>query len=199
MLASHNRNMNLSHMLSRIELLIFEEQMEISVLNENLALYQNEICTIGIVCIVQTLCAIFLGLKKQVVFYSDCNDLGLSAAVFLLPGLILIISTLMNSHLTIIYAIAGIVFLTIFLTIIQKTYLANNRSFFKTAFLIIPKLALSFLYALHLESSFNAKKAADRRKSRFFIVILAPLMCALVNNNAGAFRLSGNGRPKIKQ
>lgn len=46
---------------------------------------------IGIAILVATVAGVALGFSKRVVFYTDYNDLGLAAAMYALPALILFI------------------------------------------------------------------------------------------------------------
>ncbi len=137
-----------------------------------------------------------MSLAKKSVFYADFNDLGVSLGMFALPGLILFVGMNFDLNDAPRY-IAGAVFAALFLKSGITTYKTNNGSIWKTAVLMVGKVALSFLYLAYLLEAFTAKKRSDRGRAWFVVVILTPLMLALTKNRKGLFPIPSMGRRNL--
>ena len=129
--------------------------------------------------------SVALAIMKRVVFYADYRDLGLSAAMFGLPALVLVVGIfwLGNAGQSLFYA-AAVVFVPLFVMVTVTTWKAN-RSVWKTVIVMIGKTTLSFLYVVHLFDALTAKNRSKRGLSWFVLAILTPLMFALVADRSG--------------
>ena len=149
--------------------------------------------TVGTLFLVVTVVGIVLGFSKRAVFYTDYNDLGVSAGMFALPALIIFAAGSFVPQTVAIW-IAGIVLVGLLVKVSLTTYRSNNGSIWKTIVIVIAKTFMSFLFVFHLVTALTAKKRSERGGGWFVLVILTPLLIALVNEKKGVFSISSTGR-----
>ena len=142
--------------------------------------------------------SIFLGATKRAVFYSDYNDLALSAGTFGIPAVLIIIMTQFNLfESSIAWALTSIVFGLFLLRLCWRTWEANEGNILSTLVIIFGKLTLSLLYVFYLYQLFTGKNRQQRGSAAFIMIIFTPILFALVHTKSGAFRISSSGRPML--
>lgn len=151
---------------------------------------------IGIAILSITVIGVTLGFTKKAIFYNDFNDLGISAATFAVPALIVVGVGAFIPHESIMY-FAAFAFFGFFAAMVYKTFLANNKSIILTGVLVVAKMTMSFLYVLHLYTALTGKKRSERGQGWFVLAIMTPLLLALVHTKEGSFRLAPSGRPRF--
>ncbi len=119
------------------------------------------------------------------IFYASYRDLGLSAAMFGLPALLVALGLFwLSAPADVLFHMAGVVFVPLFVLVSVMTWKAN-RSVWKTAIVMVGKTTLSFLYVVHVFDALTAKNRSKRGLSWFILAILTPLMFALVADRSG--------------
>lgn len=129
--------------------------------------------------------SVALAFMGRVVFYANYRDLGLSAAMFGLPALVVALGLFwLGAPGDVLFYMAAVVFVPLFVMVTVTTWKAN-RSLWKTAIVMVGKTTLSFLYVVHLFDALTAKNRSKRGMSWFILAILTPLMFALVADRSG--------------
>ncbi len=148
-----------------------------------------------IIILIITIIGVLLGVSKKAVYFSNYNDLGLSAAVFAAPATIFLVTAQFGIAPDLVLIVVVILFFGLLLTVLFRTWKANNKSIIKTFIIGISKLVMSFLYVFYLYQAFTGDKAKTRRTSWFTLAIFTPLLIALVQDKTGSFKLNSRGRP----
>ena len=122
--------------------------------------------------------SLILTFMDKVVFYNDFKDLGLSAALCLIPLLTIYVGARYLGGLSI--DIAVVIFALLLIPSTYNTWRAN-KSIWKTVIVLISKTALSFVYAIYLlKLIFPEKGSKGGFASVIVLGILTPLLFALV-------------------
>ncbi len=143
---------------------------------------QNQVDIILCTVAGSVILSLILTFMGKVVFYNDFKDLGLSAALCLLPLFIIYAGVFFLGDLSI--DIAVVTFVLLLIPSAYNTWRAN-KSVWKTVIVLISKTALSFVYAFYLLELIFPKKGGKRSLAPAIVLaILTPLLFALVHDKS---------------
>ena len=154
----------------------------------------NILAVVGLPLLLTTIVGIVLAFMKKVVFYTDFNDLALTAGMFALPALAYIAGLFFQVPEQICLYVAGAVFAGLLIKVVLTTWKSNGGSLWKTPLVLVGKVAMSFLFIANLFQSFTGKTRSKRGAGMFVLLLMTPLTLALVADHRGIFSITSTGR-----